>query len=107
MFNSQYKSVFAKPTLQKIAEIWCLTAFPVVSGFVIFITVDFMIAAISNIEEIMANQVVYGLVAVSLLACNIGFQFINWTLITSYKSNEEWEKSARRNFESDKLWKTQ
>jgi hypothetical protein len=55
----------------------------------------------------MANQVVYGLVAVSLLACNIGFQFINWTLITSYKSNEEWEKSARRNFESDKLWKTQ
>ena len=107
MFNSQYKSVFAKPTLQKIAEIWCLTAFPVVSGFVIFITVDFMIAAISNIELIMANQVVYGLVAVSLLASNIGLQFINWTLITSYKSNEEWEKSARRKFESDKLWKTQ
>jgi hypothetical protein len=104
---SSYKSVFAKPTHQKVAEVIALILAPLVGAM-------FGLSLAVLIEEVLTLGLPTGTVgqviilgALTILTIgNIGFWMVMKTLVSEYKTNEQWEQHARRRFEAEQMWKT-
>lgn len=104
---SSYKSVFAKPTHQKVAEVIVFILAPLVGAM-------FGLSLVLLIEEVLllglptgtvGQVIILGTFAILTIG-NIGFWMVMKALVSDYKTNEQWERYARMRFEADQMWKT-